>query len=249
MVAALDWQFYLLGIATIIILIGGVLAALGQIGRAWRWVMQRFRPAPPRIELESSGGSHSQQRDEATVRSPGSTFIRGSRFHNHERVSVFAVTAGVVNPANAADRVAHPQKVPVLKTETPVTFGSMGGFQIPSQWLAGFAGADPHQGCRTSSSLSTRTTASGGGSSTSARRRRACASGVSDGESAHQLRTSEHQLQRSQAVFQRGTSRPLEPPRRRRNPPSEAGFGSTERRESRTHPAPGCDASPVLKSR
>jgi hypothetical protein len=79
MVAALDWQFYLLGIATIIILIGGVLAALGQIGRAWRWVMQRFRPAPPRIELESSGGSHSQQATRRPVRSPGSTFIRGSR--------------------------------------------------------------------------------------------------------------------------------------------------------------------------
>jgi hypothetical protein len=33
----------------------------------------------------------------------------------------------------------------------------------------------------------------------------------------------------------------------RRNPPNEAGFGSTERRRSRTYPAWGCHASPVLK--
>jgi hypothetical protein len=59
--------------------IGGVLAALGQIGRAWRWVIQRFRPAPPRIELESSGGSHSQQRDVATGEITWVNFIRGSR--------------------------------------------------------------------------------------------------------------------------------------------------------------------------
>ena len=36
--------------------------------------------------------------------------------------------------------------------------------------------------------------------------------------------------------------------RRRRNPPSEAGFGLTERRRSRTDLAWGCQTSPVLKT-
>jgi hypothetical protein len=36
---------------------------------------------------------------------------------------------------------------------------------------------------------------------------------------------------------------------RRRNPPSEAGFGSTERRRSRTYPPTGYAGSPVLKLR
>lgn len=146
MLAALDWQSVLVGAAGTIIIIGGVVAALGQIGRAWSFVMQRFRPAPPRIELESAGGSHSQQRDEATGEITWVNVHPGFTVHNNERVSVCAVTAGVVNPADATERVAHPQKVSVLKAETPITFGSMGGFQIPSEWLAGFAGPDPHQG-------------------------------------------------------------------------------------------------------
>lgn len=70
MVAALDWQSVLVGavgaIVAAIIVIGAVLTALGQIGRAWTWVMQRFRPAPPRVDLESSGGKSSHDRDEKT---------------------------------------------------------------------------------------------------------------------------------------------------------------------------------------
>ena len=54
------------------------------------------------------------------------------------------MTAGVVDPAGEA-QIAHPQQVPVLKAETPVQFGSTDSFQIPSDWLAGFAGADPQQ--------------------------------------------------------------------------------------------------------
>lgn len=145
MLAALDWQSVLVGAAGTIILIGGVLAALGQIGRAWSRLVQRFRPEHPRLELESAGGTHSQERDEATKEITWINVKPGFTVRNNEPVSLYAVTAGVVDPAGEA-QIAHPQQVPVLKAETPVQFGSTDSFQIPSDWLAGFAGADPHRG-------------------------------------------------------------------------------------------------------
>lgn len=145
MLAALDPLSLLLGAAGAIVLFGAVLAALGQIGRAWSWALQRFRPTPPRVELESSGGMHSSEKDAATGEITWN-FVRPSfNVRNDEPVSVYAVTAGIVDPASG-DRIAHPTRIPVLKAETQGDFGSTDAFQIPPGWLAGFANHNPHQG-------------------------------------------------------------------------------------------------------
>jgi hypothetical protein len=146
MLAALDWQDAILGVLGLLALIGGAVGALLYLRRGWMWVARRVRPTQPRIELESAGGSYSQQRDEATKTITYSAVRPSFTVRNIDPVPVYAVTAGVVNPGNAADRVAHPQRAPVLKAETHALFGSADSFQIPPDWLAGFTGADPHQG-------------------------------------------------------------------------------------------------------
>jgi hypothetical protein len=144
MLAAFDWQSAVLGALALIVLIGAVLGALGQIGRAWTWVMQRFRPAPPRIDLESSGGVSSHQRDEATGEVTWEYVRPSFTVRNDEPVAVYALTGGIVNPAGD-ERIEHPQRVPILKAETQIDFGSTESFQIPQSWLAGFAGTNEHR--------------------------------------------------------------------------------------------------------
>jgi hypothetical protein len=146
MLASLDWWQAILGVLGLLGLIGGAIGALVYFGRFWRWLTRKLRPTPPRLELESSGGSHSQQRDQDTGMITYSAVHPSFTIRNIDPVPVYAVTAGVVNPANAAGRVAHPQKVQVMKAETPFAFLSTDSFQVPPDWLAGFAGADPHQG-------------------------------------------------------------------------------------------------------
>jgi hypothetical protein len=145
LLTALDWLSILVGAAGAIILIGGVLAALGQIGRAWGWVMQQFRPAAPRVELDGAGGSYSQERDETTKKITWIGVSPSFIVRNNEPVSVYAVTAGVAEPGGEG-RVAHPQRVPVLKAETAFTFERSDSLKIPSEWLADYVGADPHSG-------------------------------------------------------------------------------------------------------
>ena len=112
MLAALDWLSILVGAAGAIILLGGVLAALGQIGRTWTWAMGRFRPAPPRVDLEGSGGMHSSQRDAATGEITWNFVQPSFTVRNDE--PVYAVTAGIVSPTGT-DRIAHPSRVPVAQ--------------------------------------------------------------------------------------------------------------------------------------
>jgi hypothetical protein len=147
MLAAIDRASFFLGIATLIILVGGVLGALGQIGRAWAWAMQRFRPPPPRVELESLGGTHSSERDEA---SGGLTWhsVRPSfAICNDEPVAVYAVTGGIVGPDD--QRIRHPQQPSIVRAESEFAFGSTDAFQIPTNWLPPFAAdLNPHQAVR-----------------------------------------------------------------------------------------------------
>jgi hypothetical protein len=145
MLAALDPLSILLGAAATIVLIGAVLGALGQIGRAWSWVMQRVRPAAPSIEIEGMGGTHSQKRDEETREITWVDVRPAFRVVNNEPVSVYAVSAGVVDPVSG-ERSPHPQRVQVLKGESGFTFAGSNAFQIPSDWLAGFTGPDPLMG-------------------------------------------------------------------------------------------------------
>ena len=63
---------------------------------------------------------------------------------NNEPVAVYAVTGGIANPTSGA-RIEHPWRVPVLKAETQAEFSSTEGFEIPSSWLAGYAGGNEHQ--------------------------------------------------------------------------------------------------------
>jgi hypothetical protein len=141
--AAFDWKSAVLGALGLLILVGGALAALGQIGRTWTWAVQRFRPSPPRVELEGWGGQSSHQRDEVTKEITWTDVRPGFVVRNDEPVSVYAVTAGIVNP-NGDDRITHPQRVAVLKAETSVSFESTEAFKIPPTWLAGVA-ANEHQ--------------------------------------------------------------------------------------------------------
>jgi hypothetical protein len=146
MLAAIDWKSFLLGGATLIILLGGVLAALGQIGRAWTWALQRFRPAPPRVDLESSGGQSSHQRDETTGEITWTDVRPAMTVRNNEPVSVYAVTVGIVNPAGD-ERIEYPGcPIPVLKAETPLNLGTTEQFKTPPNWLAGIAPGNEHQG-------------------------------------------------------------------------------------------------------
>jgi hypothetical protein len=145
MLAAFDLQSFLLGVAALIILTGGVLAALGQVGRAWTWVFQRFRPAPPRVDLESSGGLSSHQRDEATGEITWTEVQPSLTVRNNEPVSVYAVTVGIVNPGGD-ERIEYPGcPISVLKAETHLDLGYTQSFQIPSSWLAGVAGGNEHK--------------------------------------------------------------------------------------------------------
>lgn len=134
MLAAIDRASFFLGIATLIILVGGVLGALGQIGRAWAWAMQRFRPPPPRVELESLGGTHSSERDEA---SGGLTWhsVRPSfAICNDEPVAVYAVTGGIIGWDD--QRIRHPQQPSIVRAESEFAFGSTDAFQIDLNALA-----------------------------------------------------------------------------------------------------------------
>jgi hypothetical protein len=144
MLVAFAWQTYLLGFVSGIILLGALLGALGQIGRTWTSLRQWFRPAPPRLELESSGGSYSHERDPATGEITWVNVCPGFSLLNNEPTTVYDVTAGIIDPASG-DRIAHPQRLPHIKAETPFGFGSADVFQIPSDWLAGYTGEEPFQ--------------------------------------------------------------------------------------------------------
>jgi hypothetical protein len=147
MLAAIDWQSYLLGVATIIILVGAVLGAFGQIGRAWTWIREQISgPPPPRFDLENSGGQSSHERDEATGEITWTNVRPTITIRNNEPVAVYAVSVGVVNPARD-ERIEYPGcPIPIVKAETHLDLGSTEGFKIPSDWLAGVAPGNEHKG-------------------------------------------------------------------------------------------------------
>jgi hypothetical protein len=146
--AAIDWPSFLLGsvgaIVALIILVGGLLTALGRIGDAWSSITVRLRPPPPRVEVESAGGTHSSERDETSGELTWHSVRPGFTVRNNEPVAVYAVAGGVIGPQG--QRLAHPQQPSIVRAEDEFTFGSTDGFQIPPSWLPPFAGdVNPHQ--------------------------------------------------------------------------------------------------------
>jgi hypothetical protein len=99
--------------------------------------------SPPRVEMEGWGGSSSHERDEVTKEITWTDVRPAFTVRNDEPVSVYDLTAGIVNPGGD-DRIAHPQQVAVLKAETSLAFGTTETFKIPPTWLAGVA-ANEHQ--------------------------------------------------------------------------------------------------------
>jgi hypothetical protein len=142
---ALGWKTFG-AIAGALILFGGVVVAIRELGSTASSVKQRLRPGPPRFDLQGAGGQSSHQRDEATGEITWTDVRPSITIRNNEPVAVYAVTVGIVNPAGD-ERIDYPGcPIPVLKAETQLDLGSTEQFKTPSNWLAGVAPGNEHQG-------------------------------------------------------------------------------------------------------
>ena len=147
MLLAFAWKTYLLGVITTLLLVAAVLGALGQIGAALRWVRQRFWPSPPaRIKFKVLGARLSRSID-INNRFVGWDYVLPDcAVRNDGPSALYELEVGAEDPRGTGERVSHPQRVQRLGADgTEHRLGGSDGFQIPSEWLDGYDGQEPHK--------------------------------------------------------------------------------------------------------